>query len=448
MAGEFYISGLSNSGFDYQSYLDQYRQLKMIPINQLQADQANLMAKQQALSAIHEKISAFTPIIEDLENEDTYDSVKADVSNTDVLSVSVDSSAVEATYHVEVMQIAKENTYKVGTVNTITDIDQAISGNGTLTINYLKDGSSASLSINYENMSLKEIMEEINGSDDLRASIINLGTSSSPDYQLIISPVKTGVDNRITGIDDSLNPGDDSAGVFSEDSSKTYETESAQDAIVKINGIEIQNSSNSFENVISGVSLNVKQAGTSDVEIKKDNSNIKSKLESLFETYNDLIDTISSAAAKGKPLAGESSLYSISSGIFRIISDNLGKYGFIDTEGTAETTKGHLIIKEDAFKNFMEREDAKDIIKNFASILDSYVDTYDTDLGNQEKRYDERISYIDRRISTLTDLINKEIESMRLKFSQLEIYLSKMQSLQARIENFMKGLSALNDQNQ
>ncbi len=447
MAGEFYISGLSNTGFDYQSYLDQYKKLKMIPVTQLQADQTNLMAKQQAISAIHEKLNAFKEYLEALSNDNTYDTLKANVSNPDVVSVTVGEEAVEANYHVEVLQIAKENSYKVGTTNTITDVDQTISQSGTLTINYLKGGVSSSLSINYENKTLRQIMEEINSSEDLRASIINLGSASSPDYQLIISPVETGLDNRITGIDDSLNPGDDSAGVFSEDLSKTYETVSAQDAIVKVNGIEFQNPSNSFDSIISGISLTAKDTGSSDVEIVKDNSTVKSNIGNVLKAYNELIDTISSATGKGKALSGESSLHSISSAIFRIITDNLGKYGFIDTEGTAETTKGHLIIKDEAFETFMEREDAKDIVKNFASSLSSYIEIYDTNLGNQEQRYDERISNIDKRISYLTDMIDKEIERMRLKFAQLETYLSQMQSIQARIQNFIEGLSSSNDQN-
>ncbi|MDQ7055147.1 MAG: hypothetical protein Q9M89_01015 [Persephonella sp.] len=50
-------------------------------------------------------------------------------------------------------------------------------------------------------------MDEINQSEDLQASIVNMGSSSSPDYQLIVMSKNTGVDNRITGIDDTSNPG-------------------------------------------------------------------------------------------------------------------------------------------------------------------------------------------------------------------------------------------------
>jgi flagellar hook-associated protein 2 len=406
-----------------------------------------LTAKQQAISNIHEKLNAFKSYLEVLSNDATYETLTANVSDSDVISVTVENGAVEASYDVEVLQVAEGNTFKVGTVSTITDIDQSISQSGTLTVNYLKDGSSTSFSVDYGGKTLRQVMDDINSSGDLKASIVNLGTASSPDYQLIISPVETGLDNRITGIDDSLNPGDDSAGVFSEDSSKTYETASAQDAKIKIDGIEFQNSSNVFEDVIYGVTITANKSGTSELEIVKDNSTVQSNIESIVSAYNDLLDTVSSATGTQGALSGESSLNTMVSTIFGIIADNLGRYGFIDTEGTAETTQGHLIIKDEAFETFMEREDAKDIVKNFASSLSSYIETYDTNLENQEQRYSEQISDISERISSLTNMIDKEIERMRLKFAQLETYLSQMQSIQARIQNFIQGLSSSNDQN-
>ncbi|WP_457639916.1 flagellar filament capping protein FliD [Persephonella sp.] len=447
MAGEFYISGISGTGFDYQAYLAKYQELKMIPVQMLQADQTRLMAKQQAISAVKEKLEAFKDPISSLLDNQLYDTKKASLSNSDIADVSVTNDAVETSYLLQVNQLAQANSFKIGTVNTITDINSAITASGSLTINYLKDGTATSLSIDYTNKSLKEIMDEINQSEDLQASIINLGTSTSPDYQLVVTSKNTGLNNRITGIDDTANPGDDTSGVFSEDTAKTYETVSAQDAEIVVNGITFTSSSNTFSEIITGVSITVKDLGTTSISITQDKSQIKSKLEDILNSYNELLDTVNAATDRGAPLAGETSLNTMVSSIFRIISNGLGKYGILDTIGDAETTKGHLKLNEETIDQFLNRPDAKDIIQKMADTLENYINTYSDNVSNINQRYDQQIRDIDRRIETMTAMINKEIETMRLQFARLEVYLSEMQALQLRIQNFAAGLQLTNDQN-
>jgi len=136
----------------------------------LQADQTRLMAKQQALSSIREKLDAFKDPLSALMLDSTYETKKAVLSNPDVASVSVTDDALETSYNLQVNQLAQANSFKIGTVNTITDVNTQITSSGTLTINYLKDGSANSLSIDYTNKSLKDIMDQINQSSDLQAS--------------------------------------------------------------------------------------------------------------------------------------------------------------------------------------------------------------------------------------------------------------------------------------
>ncbi|WP_456400149.1 flagellar filament capping protein FliD [Persephonella sp.] len=448
MAGEFYISGISGTGFDYQAYLAKYQELKMIPVQLLQADQTELLAKQQAISAIKEKLEAFSDPISVLQDSKTYETKKATLSNPDIATVSVTNDAVETSYNIQVNKLAQANSFKIGTINQISDINAKISGTGTLTINYLKDGNATSMSIDYNNKSLKEIMDEINTSSDLQASIINLGTSSNPNYQLIVNSKNSGLNNRITGIDDTSNPGDDSAGVFSENTANTYETISAQDAEIVINGITFTNSSNTFDNVITGVSITAMDVGSSSLTIQKDNSQIKNQLENIITAYNDLLTTVNSATGRGKPLAGEGSLNTMVSSVFRIISNGIGKYGILDTVGDADTTKGLLALNEDTIDDFLNRPDAKDIIQKMADTLENYINTYTDNLSRVNQRYDSRIRDIDERMENLTLRINKEIENMRLRFAKLEVYLSEMQALQLRIQNFAAGLQLNNEQGQ
>jgi flagellar hook-associated protein 2 len=440
MAGEFYVSNLVGD-FDYQSYLDKLREVKMIPVQQLQSQEKLVSAKEKAIESIHSKLKAFLKTVEALSDEETYKTLEASVSDSDVASASITGEPVEGTYTVEVTQLARANTYKIGTVNPITDLDSPISKDGELKINYKKNGDGKTLVIDYGGKSLREIAEEINNSGDLKASIINVGTAENPDYQLMVSPVETGTENEITGIDDTLNPGDDSAGVFSEDSSKTYESVAAQDAKISVNGVEFTSSTNTFDSAIDGISISVKSTGTTTVSVDRDYGRIKSLIKSLLKEYNELHDEISKYTAKGQPLQGEFSLHTIENTLFNMITDNLGKFGIIDTEGTVENTKGHLTLKEDAFEDFVKKDEAKSVLKNLGELVNDFVQSYDINLSNVENTYRERINSIEKRVKFMTEMIDKEIESTRLRFAKLETYLSQMKSLQMRIENFAKSLS-------
>ncbi|MDQ7055148.1 MAG: flagellar filament capping protein FliD [Persephonella sp.] len=158
--------------------------------------------------------------------------------------------------------------------------------------------------------------------------------------------------------------GDDTAGVFSEDAAKTYETVSAQDAQIVLNGITFNSSTNTFDNIITGVSITVKDVGTTDITITQDTGSIKSELEKIIDGYNQLLQTVQKATGKDAPLAGESSLNTMVSSIFRLISDGLGRYGIIDTASDdAETTKGLLKINSDAFNEFIKIPEAKTVLQ-------------------------------------------------------------------------------------
>ncbi len=438
MAGEIYLSGLSNTGFDYQAILQKYQELKSITIQKLQIDQQNLLQKQSAVSQIEEKLKNFIDPISALQSSLTYQNKTAVLSNPDVADVTVTTDAIEGNYSLTVDALAKASSWKLGTVNPITDYNAVISTSGNLTINYLKDGLSASLTIDYTNKSLKDIMDEINASSDLQASIINLGTSSNPNYQLIVTSKNTGTANAITSIDDSTNPGDDSAGVFSENTSNTYETVAAKDAQITLNGITFTNSTNTFSNVLTGVSLTVKELGSSDLSIQTDNSTIQGYLEDVINGYNDLLNTVQQLTDKGQPLAGDSTFMRIVSKFAGIILDQLGQYGFIKSGENGQY--GQLSLDTTAFQDFMKRSDAPTILQNFATVFESYLNNYIDTTDRIYDSYSRKIDYLDERISFLSERLNAELERMRQQFIKLEVYMAQMQEIQARIAGFAKNL--------
>jgi len=437
MAGEFYISGLSGTRFDYKAFLDKYKELKSIPVQMMQSQIDDIKAKNEALSAIRSKLSAlFAPAL-DLTLDTTYETKKATLSNPDIASVSVSNDALNGTYSLTVNSLAESSKWRIDGTSTITDIDAKFTKNGSLTINYKKDGTSTSLTIDYTNKSLREIVNEINNSDDLEATIINVGDSSNPDYRMIVKSKNTGTANEITGISDSLG----SSGVF--DDSNSEQVVAAVDASITLDGIDITSPTNTFTGVISGVDITVKETGSTTITVSNDYSNIKQNVESILDGYNKLKETIRLATSREQPLQGEASLNSIATGLLGIISSYLGKYGLLDTSGDAETTRGLLKLKEDVFNEFVQKPDAKEVLQNLGRAIEDYVNNFSDSLHIKAQKYQESAIRIKERIDYMTKRIDEQIESMRLRFVKLESYMAQMQALQLKIQNFANSFGAI-----
>ncbi len=441
MAGEVYLSGLTNTGFDYEAYLDKLAQLKSIPLQQMQQKQQQLVAKTTAIVQIKSALNDFLSPLQTLENPDIYNKLSANLSNSSVASVSVDSTKAQTgSYDLEVTQLAKASSFLISPANTISDATTPLSDSGTLTINYKKDGNVTSLAIDYTGKSLADIVNEINSSTDLKATMVNQGTSTAPDYKLLVTSKNTGIDNEITGIGDSDN--DDAIG-FDTSSTASYTTQQAQNAQIKINGIIFENSTDTFSDALSGVTITANEIGSSMLTINNDFGDIENSLQKVLDTYNKLKDVVNQNTAKGQPLAGEASLKSIVTTIFNKINNALGKYGIIDSPGEGENATGYLQLQKDALQNLLEDPnfDAKTVFSNFADDLDKYVSNYMDNMTLVNNNYLQESNRLQEEIDEKTKRIQKEIENLRIRYAKLDVYLSELNKTRLSIENYAKMLT-------
>lgn len=439
MAGEFYISGISNTGFDYMGYLEKYKELKNIPIKLMEQQAEQIKLQKDALSAINNKLTALFPPALNLTLETTYETKSATVSNPDIASATViNNKALNGTYSLTVSSLAESSKWRIDLTATVDDVNTALQGSGTLTINYYLNGSEKSLNIDYTGKSLSDIANEINQSEDLEATIINVGDVNNPDYKLIVKSVNTGTQNTITGVSDT--------GTTFNTTSST-EIVAAQNASITLDGITITSQSNTFTGILTGVDITVKQTGSATLTVSDDFSNIKDNINAAIDGYNQLKETIRLATSQGQPLQGEATLNTIATSVLGVITNYLGKYGLINTLGDAESTKGLLELNEEAFNNFIQNNpDAKQILQDFGRALETVVTSYTDNLSLRDQRYQEQYINLQRKIEDLTKRIDTQIESMRLRFAKLEMYLSEMQATQLRIQNFAKLITGNNNE--
>ncbi|AFT77548.1 flagellar hook-associated 2-like protein [Alteromonas macleodii str. 'Black Sea 11'] len=324
-----------------QQLLTAERQPKEARLN---AKEERIEAEISGLGQIKSKLSDFKDAVDELRSDNGVNGREPTITNpsedNDVLSAEASNSALRGSYEVIVEQLAAGSriTTDAGAFTSSSD-PVLTSGTGSLTFDV---GGSKSFTVNVTaGMSLTALREKINNSDDnfgVTANIIDTGTGAGP--RLVFSSSETGDGNDLVITNDTgaaeLDRLSTTGGT---NNISAANIESARNAIAYIDGIEVQSSSNEFENTIQNVSFEVNEVSPKDaagdflatkLSIGYDKEGLDKKIRDFVDNYNSLIDEIKTLTRYGESeleedgaLAGDSLLRGIQSGLASIVGDNV-----------------------------------------------------------------------------------------------------------------------------
>ena len=310
----------------------------------LNAKEERIEAEISGLGQIKSKLSDFKDAVDELRSDNGVNGREPTITNpsedNDVLSAEASNSALRGSYEVVVEQLAAGSriTTDAGAFTSSSD-PVLTSGTGSLTFDV---GGSKSFTIDVTaGMSLTALREKINNSDDnfgVTANIIDTGTGAGP--RLVFSSSETGDGNDLVITNDTgaaeLDRLSTTGGT---NNISAANIESARNAIAYIDGIEVQSSSNEFENTIQNVSFEVNEVSPKDaagdflatkLSIGYDKEGLDKKIRDFVDNYNSLIDEIKTLTRYGESeleedgaLAGDSLLRGIQSGLASIVGDNV-----------------------------------------------------------------------------------------------------------------------------
>ncbi len=182
--------------------------------------------------------------------------VRSATSSNSALGVSATSAAVPGTYTFDVVSVAR--------ANQLATAGQASSSNqlGADTIHLqLGSGATTDIVVDAANSSLDGIARAINNADaGVTATVVNDGSGATP-YRLMLASKSTGVANKI-----NINASGTMAGLFT--GMTVLQTE--KDASIRLGGtggLLLTQASNTFSNVISGVTVTAQQDGVNGVSV-------------------------------------------------------------------------------------------------------------------------------------------------------------------------------------
>lgn len=279
------------------------------------------------LSAYGQLKSAVTELrlpMRQLGSADAMQAFSADVSGSSV-GVSVDSAeASRGTYNIDVTRKASAQVLASG---TFEDRDATSVGRGTLS--FAVGDKATNIEIDETNDTLQGMANAINDSDaGVSASIINTGTG----YRLVMSANETGEANRINiSATDADGNNTDAGGlsqfVMNDQVQNLDETTAAEDALFSINGIEVTSASNTVEDVVDGLTFDIKETGSSSVVVDRDTGKVAERVQEFVDKFNAVQSTISELTdfdaeeGQGSILTGDSTVRSIQNQLKRVLSD-------------------------------------------------------------------------------------------------------------------------------
>jgi len=391
----------------------------------------------------------------DLKLSSTFTSRTTSSSNEDVATATASNDSIEADYSVTVHSTAKaqriagdQMTDSVTALKDMTGFG-SLAAENTITIN------STDITIN-DTDTLNDVSDKINAADaGVKASIV--------DDHLVIETTETGVDQALdpTKITDA-NGLLEGLGVLNADGTIANELQAASDAEIDINGITgITNSTNTFSEVVEGVTFNIQPGAeslgenTTTISVTKDTGKAADTVQAFVDQYNSVMSFLDGKTdydeeeEEGAILQGDGTAMRLQSRLRELVTYSVkdsGDYRTFNSVGIEVDRDGVMSFDSSKFKesltespeevmNLFKAESSEDGYDGVAVRMDSYLDPLmQTNTGLIPRRLD----FFDNRIEDLNESIEdveRKVEMTRERyveqFTAMETAISEMQQQQS-----------------
>ncbi len=332
------------SGLDVNGLVSQLMALEQRPLTLLNTKEAQLQAQLSAFGSLKGALSGFQTAVAALASPAKFSAVKAGVADGTVLSASAAPAAGAGSFSIEVQQLAQAQKLKSAAFASTSETV----GTGTLTIQFGSysggsftlnpDKAARTITIGNDKASLAGVRDAINAANaGVTAGIVNDGSGN----RLVLSSKDSGLANalRISVSDDDGDHGDNaglSRLVYDATTGGTKnltETVEAKNAALVIDGISISKPTNTVNDAIEGVTLNLLKTGTTKLDVARDSSGVKAAIESFVKAYNDLNKTLGdlskydAANKKASILTGDSTVRAVQSQLRSLFNGALSSAG-------------------------------------------------------------------------------------------------------------------------
>lgn len=424
-----------------QDVLDQLRKADEAKfVTPVELELANEGDKEDALKLIDASMTNLIDSIDAMKSQALFDERATTITGTSVAVTAAAGSDIQD-FTLNVTTLATKQVEQSGSFAASTDSVAAVDGQINLNI----DGQN--FTIDYvAGTTLSELKDLINGvaGDKVDATVVQIGAT---DFRLFISSADTGTTQNITITD---NTGTLDARL----TTGLTAIQTGVDANFTFNGQPITRTSNNITDLVAGLSITLKEVGTSSVSVAQNRDNIIAKIDNFVEKYNSAITELNKMTKASTDsdergiFSGESTIKNMKRALqdmMATIGGGVGSitdYGFdIDKEGVMSINKTTFNTKMDqdpvnveaflAGGTFTNADLSTTVVtgafNEIALIVERYT-AYDATLDQFKDSITEKISALEDRKLNAVERLDARYEILKKQFAAYDLMISKFNS--------------------
>ncbi|MCC6952508.1 MAG: flagellar filament capping protein FliD [Deltaproteobacteria bacterium] len=434
------------------------------------ADIDFLESENEALDELNTKILALNDLLDKFRTANGGGvSKKSSSSDSSVATAAVSSAANNAAFTVTATSVASTATASYNDAYALTTTAFAANAVGTQTIG-VDIGTGADLvSVDVDITSATTVQEYVdafnansNASGRAVASIVNVGTTATPSYRVVVASLKEGTELGTIAFDVPTS----GAGFGGNSDLQTRTTDQATNAVFSVSGITgtITRSTNAVSDVFSGVTLQMSKVGTADITVSDDADTTGDLFQEIVDGYNDIVEFVAENDQISRTEEGGEIVNTFGSlAKTRLDNEFLARVRLAISEadapsGTSVTSfselgistnrDGTLAFDLDAFKTKLSGDPvgATELFRNFADSaagisgflyeytkFDGFIDVSQEANNTQIESLNDKIEALERN----TDTMRRGLEA---QFARLETITARFQATQAQLSGILAGL--------
>ena len=279
------------SGLDVAKIVEQTVAAEKTPLKKLEYKAEGIQTQISTYGEIKSLTSKLGDIASKLTRDSAWNGVSISSSNP-TLSGTMTGIAATGTYNIQVTQLAQAQTTALGGAGgAALPKDQTMGAAGTIKLTMGTESKDIAIE---SSDTLTKIATKINEAGmGIQASIV---TDVDGKERLMLRSKETGTDKAFT-VDLSSAP----------TALRQTPTQDAQNAKVKLNGMEVESSSNTFANTIPGMSFTVSEltSTAATLNVKADTEAMKKNIQEFVDTYNELNDLLTKSTKSVRTADGK-----------------------------------------------------------------------------------------------------------------------------------------------
>lgn len=421
------FNGSSTYSSDFQQVLNKAVQQASQPMDAMQTQVTNLTGQESAVASLQTTFTSLQTAIQDVSTA-AAGSPSAQSSDSSAVSATASAGALNGTYTIQVDSPGSSTTTLSDAGTTVTDPTTGnISSSSTFTLTV----NSNQYTISPAGSSLEDLADAINAaSDGVQATIVNVGSNTSPDYRLSLTSDDLNSDTI------QLNDG-------TQNLLETLST--GAPAKYQLNGQSTQIQSTSSQVTLSpGLTVSLLQQTSSPVTItvSTDFSNLQSALSSFASAYNSALSAVTAQTGQnGGALTGQSVIYSLQN-VLNSLSTYTGGSGssvesLADLGLTLDSSgDGNLDFDASTFsaadpaavQQFLGNVSSAGFLQTANNAVDSMADPSTGILQSDGTALQDQVTSLNSQISQQQTIVNDMETNLENQLSQADAAIANLQA--------------------